>query len=417
MMAARVLRRCTRWVLSLLLAIPYSAGVQAFYQWRHGEGYGDLRAGIRMFALAADYPAAASLYPDEHRAGTAGILRLLAEGRITPAASFEFNLYQTLIPADLTTAQGIDTPLDAERSSGLEWRAAGQDYIHTAIDRLDVRYSRGHTDFTFGRLPVNLSTTFYFTPNDFFAPFSAQAFYRVYKPGVDGLRIDYATAPLSQLSYVAILGYRSDADSSNGWQTRPDAELGSHVLRYVSNVGDLEWGLLTGLLRNNYFVAVSLQGELAQWLGVRAEGNYREYGARGTVSASSLALGLEHRYESGLTLRLEQLYHGRGAETVSGYAALLADWSADDRYLARHYTALGLEYELTALLSGQLLWMINDVDQSSLLIAGGSYSLGDEIDLVGALSLPYGRTPLDTTPRSEFGLLPLSVTVELRSYF
>ena len=109
---------------------------------------------------------------------------------------------------------------DVERSSALEWSLSESNYIHTAIDRLNIHWIKDRVDIIAGRQPINLATTFYFTPNDFFAPFAAQTFYRVYKPGVDALRTEVRLGELSQLSLICALGYSPEKGSANGLERK-----------------------------------------------------------------------------------------------------------------------------------------------------------------------------------------------------
>jgi hypothetical protein len=46
---------------------------------------------------------------------------------------------------------------------------------------------------------------YYFTPNDFFASYAAQTFYRSYKPGVDAARLDWQWSELSQISLMTVV--------------------------------------------------------------------------------------------------------------------------------------------------------------------------------------------------------------------
>ena len=180
----------------------------------------------------------------------------------------EVNAYQTWIPEGLLGIRsGLGTAPNVERSDALE-RSLGNDrYAHMVADRLNIRWSKGPLDLTLGRQPVNLATTFYFTPNDFFAPFAAQTFYRVYKPGVDALRAEIGLGGLSQLSLISVLGYSRDPNSDTGWSDDPLGDRTSYIGRISTVFHDFEWALLGGQLQDRDVAGGSIQGELFRWLG------------------------------------------------------------------------------------------------------------------------------------------------------
>jgi len=158
--------------------------------------------------------------------------------------SFEVNVYQTHIPPSLVSPQiDFGASLDVERSSALEWSFSDDNYEHLAIDRLNFRVSGNHFDLIIGRQPINLATTFYFTPNDFFAPFAAQSFYRVYKPRVDAVRAEVRLGDLSQLSLISVLGFTPDPDSDTGWERRARERSSLLHWSYLNSFSRLRMGI------------------------------------------------------------------------------------------------------------------------------------------------------------------------------
>ena len=399
-------------VVLLLLSLP----AQAFYAWRGESGYLDARGLLRGFASAYRYPDAGAIYPEQSVHGLAGVARLMSLGGLGERLGFEFNAYQSYIPSDLLLGSlASGAALDSERSGALEWSYSDDDYAHLAIDRLNARWSAQRLDVRIGRQPVNLATTFYFTPNDFFAPFAAQAFFRVYKPGVDAARADYRLNNLSTVSLIGVLGYEPQATAETGWSGRPDADRGSLLGRVAGVVRDVELALLAGRVRRSDILGASLQGEWFGWLGVRAEGHLAAPRNDGENAYSELSVGLEHRWANSLELRLEYFHHGSGADEEDDYKlALRRDAGA---YLARRYLALGAGHEFTPLLRGEALVISNLVDDSRLLSLYAVYSLADEAELALNVALPFGDEPQGFTVESEFGLFPRAGTLELRVYF
>ena len=398
-----------------LLFSTLSIPALAFYEWQSDDGSFDLSALVRGFGIVYENPENQFFYEDKSDAGAAAIARLIMVARADKHLGFEVNAYQTYIPTSMASRLGsLGTPLDVERSSALEWSFSDDDYVHLAIDRLNISWSYNRLDLIAGRQPINLATTFYFTPNDFFAPFSAQAFYRVYKPGVDAVRAEVRLGNLSQLSLISVLGYERESDSDTGWSRDPDWNRTSYVGRISTIFRDFEWALLGGVVREDDVIGGSLQGELFQWLGVRAEGYVAD--PNDSQRYSELSLGIEHRWENSLNLRLEQFYHGNGADSVP-YDITPTAAQGEIIYLGRYYTALGIGYEFTPLLNAEMLAIANLTDHSYLLSLNATYSLSDEAELAIDLGVPIGKKPEGNEIKSEFGLYPYSVRIEVRRYF
>ena len=401
-------------ILLAMLSVPASA----FYEQSFDSGFIDLRGIVRGFGIAYENPEDNFFYENKSASGVAAIARLLLQCQAGQHLGFEFNAYQTHIPSSLASYQGsMGTPLDVERSAALEWSFSDNKYTHLAIDRLNVRWAYNRLDFIVGRQPINMATTFYFTPNDFFAPFSAQAFYRVYKPGVDALRAEIRLGDLSQLSLINVFGYKYDPDSDTGWSNDPDSDRASYVGRISTVFHDFEWALIGGVVREANVICGSLQGEMFKWLGVRAEGHIANPDDSQKDSYSEVSIGVEHRWENSLDLRLEQFYHGSGSGSVSGYGTKNAAVQGESAYIGRNYTAIGVGYEFTPLVKAEMLAITNLTDHSYLLSFNAIYSLSNEAELAINLDMPIGKKPEGTEIKSEFGLYPYSVNIEVRYYF
>lgn len=398
----------------LLVTLPVPA--LAFYEWQSDNGSFDLQALVRGFGIVYKNPDNQFFYEDKSDAGAAAIARLVMHFRAGQHLGFEVNAYQTYIPSSMAMRQlNLGTTLDVERSNALEWSFSDDDYVHLAIDQLNISCSYNRLDLIAGRQPINLATTFYFTPNDFFAPFSAQVFYRVYKPGVDAVRAEVRLGNLSQLSLISVLGYKPDSDSDTGWSDEPDSDRVSHIGRISTTFRDFEWAILGGVVREADVIGGSLQGNLFKWLGVRAEGHVAN--PEDSQRHSELSFGIEHRWESSLNLRMEQFYHGQGASSVSDYGITTSATQNESIYLGRNYVALGIGYEFTPLLNAEMLTISNLNDHSYLLSCNAIYSLSDEAELAINFGVPIGKKPEGNEIKSEFGTYPYSANFEVRCYF
>lgn len=364
---------------------------------------GELSGFISLGVGQATYPAGTPLYSKREDYPWAGSLRLLAEAG-TGAWHFSANLVGSLVSRP-PWAAGFEPPPEVERSALLTWEQhdSAASRADLAADLLALQYRGGGMDLTLGRQPVSLATTFYFTPNDFFAPFAPQSFFRTYRPGVDALRVDILLESLFQAELLAVLAYGSEADSVNGWSRAPRWSRSALLARLNREGLGFGWSLLAGTVADRTLVGGGVQGELFDWLGIRGEGHYAVAEASGAGLGGRLALGLEHSYADGRNWRMEYFYNGypEPAASLPGH----------------HYGALGLGYEFTPLLTGGLVGLADFANGSRLFSANLLYSLSDEAELAMTGVIPAGRRPAGTDPGSEFARQPRQLQVEYRRHF
>lgn len=397
----------------LLLPLLFAQPACAFYSWEDEANSVELRGMVQGTALALRNPDAPLLYDKRSVAGAAGSIRLMLDADVAQRFSFEVHALQSYVPTELLTGGSrLAPPPDVERSGSLDW-SFDRRRAHLLFDRLNFQYASPRLNLKVGRQPVNLAATFYFTPNDFFAPFAAQTFFRDYKPGVDAARADIRMAELSQLSLISVLGYRADAGSDNGWSNRYEASRNAYLARASAVFGDFELALLGGTVRRDRVAGMDFQGELFEWLGVRGEGHLLWPDSPLIRRQAEVALGVDHRWENSFTIRLEQFYHGAGATSAAAYSVA----PDSGMYLGRLYSAAGAGYEFSPLLTGDATVIYNWTDRSSLVALYALYSLSDESVLACSGTMATGRKPLGANIRSEFGLYGDSVSIEYRGYF
>lgn len=404
--------------ITTFLACIFPTSLYGFYELEGTEGYLELRGLLRVFGTAYEYPENSFYFRESSISGLGGIARIIMQGQYRDNLGFEMNAYQTLIPNRLVSNQSaLGTVPEVERNSGLEWDLADRRHARLAIDNLNARWSEGRLDLVLGRQPINLSTTFYFSPNDFFAPFAAQTFYRVYKPGVDAMRAEFSLGEFSQLSLIGVLGYKQDPLSETGWADDPDRARGSYLARISTVFNDFEYALLGGNVRRKDVIGGSVQGEVFRWLGIRAEGHISFPDDSTQHSYDLFTIGIEHRWENSLNLRFEQFYNGIGFVSTSDYLFFATRDRDVIPYLGRNYSAFGASYEITPLLTTDMLLIANLTDDSYLWSINATYSLSNEAELSLEVGMPMGKKPETVNIMSEFGLYPDSINVEVRYYF
>ncbi len=368
-------------------------------------------------------------------------LRLVATGRAPAALQVELNVYTDTsgaaglgVPGSLGSGEAAGafgsagTLRSPYRSTYLDWDywRSGAVRGQLGIDRLNVTRALGPLDVTVGRLVLNHSVTQMFTPNDFFAPFSAAAINTIYKPGVDGARLRLALGPMSELTLSGVVG--SDAEDRLRWAQ-------SAVLARLATVArDFEWALLAGKVAQRWIVGASLQGELLA-LGVRAEGHVGlpDADGQGTLddvdgdgrsrddAYTRLAVEIDKTFAwRKASLGAEYAYFSDGARAPARYVARALRLFPDDQgYLGRHYAGANIEAEVVPILRLALVAFVNLGDRSGVAVTSLSYSIADEADLVGGLLVPWGEG-LDTAAmqlHSEMGVAPIAGFVETRVFF
>lgn len=345
-------------------------------------------------------------------------LRLLADG-VAGNWRVKANLLESVRTASLFAERSGREVVGVERSSLFTWDQddKGGSRAGLVLDAGAVTWGSDRTDLTLGRQPVQLSVASYFTPNDFFAPFAAQQFYRVYKPGVDGLRYERRLGDLAQLTLLGVFGYRGDPATENGWSRAPEWERTSLLGRYVWSEEGLEWGGLAGVVREKAVIGGSVQGELTDWLGIRAEGHYRGRGGEGEPSGFRLSVGLEHRFANGLMLRFEEMVNTTGSSSRAEALQVLAAGGSDRWYSGRHSMAFSLGHEFSPLFTGEFLFLRDGTDASRILAFYLVYSLGNEAELAFQVSLPEGEGAGDPSRVSELGSQLFLAALEYRHYF
>ncbi|MBI5637109.1 MAG: hypothetical protein HZA03_03955 [Nitrospinae bacterium] len=396
--------RALFFALALLTASALPAA--AFYEYDGGENNFGARGLIRLYGGISQNPDIPALYPARNDGVLAAEGRLIAAGRLGPHLGLDFNghLFGSYAGSELQKTAEV------ERSGALEWalRDGKRDAARFAIDQLFLTFSAGRIDLRAGRQPIGLATCFYFTPNDFFAPFAAQNFYRVYKPGVDGARLDFRVGPLSQISLIHALGYAADPAGANGYASSVDGGGAATIARAAVTFARFEWALLGGKIKDDTVMGGSLQGELFSWLGLRAEGHRRQNSANAWLE---IAAGAEHRFSNSLTIRYEHFHNGVGASSPAAYRF------GATPYPGREYGALGFSYEFTPLFTGQMLALVNWGDNSRALAFYGLFSLSDESELAFGFNIPRGEPGSAQGINSEYGSYPLSAHADFRVYF
>lgn len=384
---------------------------------------GEAQTSLRTVTAFAENPNNLDLYGADSESSNRFLLRQTLTADPKGPWRFEFNAYNLLLGSSdkgsigEVLANGTD---EHNRSSKLErhWHNSYRLDGYLTLDRLNARGTFAATDVTIGRFPINMSTTSIFTPNDFFAPFRAQNFYREYKPGVDALRVDQALGKKGQVSVMGVAGYKTanPMGRTGDSEEHPFAYDESSVLARASwTAGGFEGAVLGGKLGLDDMAGFTLQGE-AGAIGLKAEGHQKKQRRR-PVNSAEVAFGADYRPFSKLLLQAEAFSHGSGYGSVDDYAKFEDDPDRPLYFLGREYAGLGAVLEVTPLFTWKNLVLGNFTDHSALITSNLVYAVAENGEFSMTYTLPRGKEPKGKTLRSEFGAMPRVLSLETGIYF
>jgi hypothetical protein len=389
----------------------------------------------RITGAALRFPDIPDLFPVEDEWLLAAVARLIIEGKLGPRMDYEVNFYTEIsrVPSGFlggafATAGSFESPYRYKHLSWDFWED-GSGAGRLGLDRLVLNLQVQPVSISFGRMPVNYSVTRIFTPNDFFAPFSATAINTIYKPGVDALRVGVATGMLSSLEMVGVMGYKGGdvpAWSKSALMARASAVL-----------WNFEWALLGGKLAERWIAGASIQGEAGP-VGLRSEGHigfpdrdtsddlapsdYRNDDIYGRVAAGLDIMFTWHRASVGA----EYMFMSDGAVDPLEYLDRVSGFFPDDNiYLGKHYVGASAGMDLIPILRLNAVCLLNALDLSGITALTLAYNIDDEIDLLVGAMIPWGDRPTVTAPlpdlafdlNSEYGAMPFMDFLETRFYF
>lgn len=297
-------------------------------------------------------------------------------------------------------AGGVGDWLGAEwviaRSSDAEWRHR--------FDRLSVRWSSESVQVTVGRQAISWATTLFLTPADPFVPFDPSDPFRVYRAGVDAVRVAVFPGPFTELEAVV-----RPTETSYGTTT-------TALARAQTSVGGWAVGVWGGALHDEGAAAAFATGAVGA-TAVRAELSARADPDGGATVRGTL--GVDRYFTPGgqdLYLVGEVQYDGFGARSAAALATVAASRPfarGDMQTLGRWALAAQASYQVHPLVALDAVALVNAGDGSVLLAPGASWSATSAASVrlgvfagVGAETLPSPIPAPPSLPGSEYGPVP-----------
>ena len=297
----------------------------------------------------------------------------------------------------------------------LQWTIADEEHVlwQHRFDRLLVGWTPSSSfELTAGRQTVSWATTLFLTPSDPFTPFNPADPFRVFRAGVDAVRVRVYPGPLSELDVVV--------------RPTKNDEVGDEVTflgRGLTTWKNWEVSGWAGSLYGDVSGAFGAAGSLGSW-ALRGEGVVREKEEEGGAVFRG-TIGIDRRAEIAgreLYVIAEYQHDGLAAPDAEGYLDVLASspfLRGELQVLGRHEVAVQGSYQYTPLLSFAALGLWNVGDQSLLLSPSFAYSASDEASLTGGLFFGFGddeATPTRPVP-SEYGAVPITAFVSFSWFF
>jgi hypothetical protein len=298
----------------------------------------------------------------------------------------------------------------------------GQTVGTQSIDRLAVAYTAPDFVLRVGRQALTWGSGLVFRPMDLFDPFSPSATDTEYKPGTDMVYTQWLFASGSDLQFIVVP--RPDRPESP-----PSSDASSAALHFH---GELVGHHTTWLLardHGDWVGAVGVNGAAggATW-NVELVPTFLKSGGTRVSSVGNISDALTVAGRNA-TVYVEYFRNGFGAgSAMVSLASLpreLLDRLARGQVfdIRRDYVATGLTLEVNPLLTASPTLIVNLDDRSLFALLAGSYSVGDNLNLIGGIQVPLGRA------RAEFGGIPLApggqtllappaqIYVQVRKYF
>lgn len=282
-------------------------------------------------------------------------------------------------------------------------------------DHLYYQYQQDQWRLRIGRQPTSWGAGRFWQPVDLFGAFSPVALDREYKPGIDGLVMDYYPGDFSSLTVAYIF-------SAANQNTLPD----SWGFYYKQQVGEIsELALVGGNVLGTEMFGGSFESAIAD-IGWRIEGVLYRLEVDRQQLEQFWVLGMDYQLGESSFMSLEYYNNSGGAEQAAQLSSVVASGPymlGLQQHLSRSLLGASLQYQLTPLLNAsyallggyveeQQKWQDSYLHQLSLV-----YSVSDEADALLSVMKGSGKGLNEGMPSSEFGALPDTITLRLQFYF
>ncbi|BBN83580.1 hypothetical protein PA25_35650 [Pseudoalteromonas sp. A25] len=296
----------------------------------------------------------------------------------------------------------------ADRALDLDWQERHDRQLwYAQVDWAYWQRAFNNASITVGRQPVTVGLGRLFSPLDPLGAFNVFDLDRLYKSGVDAIKLDYFVSDTMQTQSILTVNQN---DKLQGLQT------------IKGNLEQGVWLLSAAIREEQHYISASLQRYQA-WLDADVYGELL-YGdltssaqAQFTTSQQKRALlGMSTKVGANGSLTFEFLYQSLAADEQTDYRLWQQRYAHSQitpMGLAKRYMALSYSNEWRDLTRYELLAMHNLVDSHSTLSAVVTHSASDNLQLRLALAW----TPKQGIRNSEFEQFADLLQLGIRYYF
>lgn len=292
---------------------------------------------------------------------------------------------------------------ETPRLFGLTARESGDDWSVThGPDRLFFRLLADRWTFTVGRTAVSWGPGYFFTPTDYFAPFSPTEIDKEEKPGIDLARVQWNRGRFALDALAAPVRRDDGVDDV-------DVATSAAAFRLGVNAWEIDAAISGGWLYDRFRWGLDatrpVGGALVRVAGVvtrfRDEPHVVERDPKALASAG-VDYAFHARWNPAITI--EALWNDAGTADPERYAewaarpeSLAAASRGEVVYSGRHYAAAGLSLQPHPLVSLSETALVNIGDGSAFWGSTITWNALTDLDVQAAARLTLGSIP------SEFG--------------
>jgi len=282
--------------------------------------------------------------------------------------------------------------------------ANGNSYLlYTDIDRLNVKYTLKKFEATIGRQRINWSKNLIWNPNDIFNAYNYFDFNYVERPGSDAVLLEYYTGDFSSVQLAGKLSYKQvPKNDSLAFSYKKELQLTAAAM-YRFSKWNYDFQVFGGVMQTDVTAGLGWAGQIegagftgeVSWF--RNQDNFTD--TTGVVVASIAA---NYTFKNSLFIQFSGIYNSVGA-TGPANASFESQISSFAFVYSRNLNAKNLtpsrfdifgqiSYPATPLFTVDLASIYNTYDKSVFVGPSLTYSLTDNISLMGIGQLFWGNS-------------------------
>jgi len=246
-------------------------------------------------------------------------------------------------------------------------------FLRHRLYRAYLQYQKDNLQITLGRQRIALGVSKIWSPTDLLNPFTPLSIEKEERGGVDALRFEVHSAPLTQTSLTYI--------PSDKWR---DSTL---MGRCITNISEHDFSVSVGKFKRDYVLGVDVARNFAG-AGLRTEGTY-------TVSPDRpnffrFTLGGDYTFKNSFQLVLEYYYNGLFSVKEQPLD-MNGTVVPDPLDLARNNLGILGSYDITPLLRSNTYLIYAVENRGFFLNPEIAYNVSQNVDLSFGGMFFYGR--------------------------